>query len=337
MAITRKPPIDPVRWQPPPVDELPPLSSPPVTVVPIPGHAPEDVVVDAAGRLYTGVDDGRILRLTPDGGEPAVIANTGGRPLGLAVARDGRLLICDSPRGLLALDPETGRFDPLVEIVGGRHLQFCSNVTETADGTIYFTESTSAFTYAYFKGAALEARGRGGLFRRDPDGTVTTLADGLYFTNGVTVTADGSALVFAETLGRRLSKFWLTGPQAGTITPLVGHLPGYPDNISTGADGRIWVAMVSPPNAAAEGLAPRAPVLRKLLWLLPDRFAPQLTPEVWAVAFDPDSGAVVGGLRTTHPDFGMVTGLVEAGGRLWMGCIGASALAHVALDDLALH
>jgi sugar lactone lactonase YvrE len=336
VASTRKPPIAPVRWQPPPLDELPPLPSPAITVVPVPGHAPEDVVVDAAGRLYTGVDDGRIVRVNADGGEPTVIANTGGRPLGLAVARDGRLLVCDSPRGLMALDPDTGALEPLVERVDGRHLQFCSNVVETDDGTVYFSESTSAFTYEHFKGAALEARGRGGLFRRDVDGTVTTLADDLYFTNGVTVTADGSALVFAETLGRRLSKFWLTGPQAGTITPLVANLPGYPDNTSTGADGRIWVAMVSPPNAVAEKLAPRAPVFRKLLWLLPDRFAPQLTPEVWAVAFDPDSGEVVAGLRTTHPGFGLVTGLVESGGRLWMGCIGASALAHVALDDVTL-
>ena len=53
------------------------------------------------------------------------------------------------------------------------------------------------------------------------------------------------------------------GPQAGTVTPLVTNLPGYPDNMSTGADGRIWVAMVSPINAAAEWLAPRPPILRK--------------------------------------------------------------------------
>lgn len=336
MASTRKPPIAPVRWQPPSVVELPPLPSPTITVVPVPGHAPEDVVVDAAGRLYTGVDDGRILRLDADGAAPTVVANTGGRPLGLAVARDGRLLVCDSPRGLLALDPDTGAVEPLVERVGGRHLQFCSNVVETDDGTIYFSESTSAFTYEHFKGAVLESRGRGGLFRWDTDGTVTTLAEGLYFTNGVTVTVDGSALVFAETLGRRLSKYWLTGPRAGTITPLVENLPGHPDNISTGADGRIWVAMVSPLNAAAEWLAPRPPVLRKLMWLLPDRFVPQIAPEVWTVAFEPDSGAVVGGLRTTHPDFGMVTGLVESGGRLWLACIGSSALAHVALEDVTL-
>ena len=204
-------------------------------------------------------------------------------------------------------------------------------MTETPDGTIYFTESTSAFTYAHFKGAVLEARPRGSLFRRDPDGTVLTVVPGLYFANGVTPTKDGSALVFAETTARRLSKYWLTGPQAGTVTTLAANLPGHPDNISTGTDGRIWVAIVSPVNAAAEWLAPRSPTLRKLLWRLPDRPQPQIKPEVWAVAFDPDTGKVVAGLHTEHPSFGMVTGLVEAGGKLWMGSIGAPAVAYTEL------
>ena len=41
-------------------------------------------------------------------------------------------------------------------------------------------------------------------------------------------------------------------PSAGTVTPWVEELPGYPDNISTAPDGRIWVAMVSDRNAVAE-------------------------------------------------------------------------------------
>jgi sugar lactone lactonase YvrE len=322
-----KPPIDPVRWQPPPVDPLPDFGPADLTIVGVPGNAPEDVVVDADGQIWTGVDDGRIIRVSPDG-RPTVVANTGGRPLGLAIARDGRLLVCDSPRGLLAMDTGSGTFETIVDEVDGRRLQFCSNVTELADGTIFFTESTSAFTYAHFKGAVLEARPRGSLFRRDPDGTVLTVVSGLYFANGVTPTADGSALVFAETMGRRLSKYWLTGDQAGAVTPLVSNLPGHPDNLSTGADGRIWCAIVSPVNAAAEWLAPRWPALRKLLWNLPDRLQPQIKPEVWAVAFDPDTGDAVTGLHTEHPSFGMVTGLVEARGRLWMGCIGAPAVAY---------
>ena len=52
---------------------------------------------------------------------------------------------------------------------------------------------------------------------------------------------------------------------------------------------------------------------------------------MWAVAFDPDTGKVVAGLHAEHPSFGMVTGLVEAGGKLWMGYIGAPAVAYTEL------
>lgn len=332
--MPRKPPIDPVRWTPPPIDELPEFGPAELTIVPVPGDGPEDVVLDASGDLWTGLVDGRIVRVSPDG-TAAVMANTGGRPLGLHVARDGRVLICDSHRGLLALDTATGRLSTLVQSVDGRPLRFCSNVTETTDGTIYFTESTSQFHFEHFTGAILEARGRGSLFRLDTDGSVTTLVEGLYFANGVTATADESALVFAETQGRRLSKYWLSGPHAGTVTSLAVNLPGYPDNISTGSDGRIWVAMVSQPNAAAEWLAPRAPVIRKLLWRLPDRLQPQIQPQIWVLAFDADSGEVLTGIQTTRPDFGTVTGVVESAGKLWMSTIAFPALAYAELPELS--
>jgi sugar lactone lactonase YvrE len=325
-----KPRIDPVRWQAPPVDPLPDFGPADLTVIPVPGNAPEDVVVDADGQIWTGVDDGRIVRISPDG-QATVVGDTGGRPLGLAFARDGRLLICDSPRGLLAMDTDSGKLETLLEEVDGRRLQFCSNVTEMPDGTIFFTESTSAFTYTHYMGAIFEARGRGSLFRRDPDGTVLTVVPGLYFANGVTPTADGSALVIAETQGRRLSKYWLTGPQAETVTPLAVNLPGMPDNLSTGADGRIWCAMVTPANPLADRLAQGPPILRKVLWRLPDRMQPKPESLVWVVAFDPDNGEAVAGLHTEHPSFGMVTGLVEADGKLWMGCIGSPAVAYAEL------
>lgn len=330
MNPVAKPRVVPVRWQPPPVRPLPQFGPAELTVVPVPGHAPEDIVVDADGVLWTGVDDGRIVRIEPSG-RTSVVGTIAGRPLGMAVAHDGRLLICSSPGGLLAMDRGSGAVQVLTEAVDFRPLQFCSNVVEMPDGTIYFTQSTAKFTYAHFKAAIIEARGDGGLFRRDPDGTVTTLLDNLYFANGLTLTADGTALVFAETQGRRLSKYWLSGPRAGTVTALAVDLSGMPDNISTGSDGRIWVAMVTPVNKAADFLAPRAPWLRKLLWRLPDRMQPQIDPMVWAVAFDPDSGAAVAGVQMKHPDFGVVTGLVEHQGRLWMSSIGYSAVAHCAV------
>lgn len=330
MAAMPKPRIDPVRWQPPPSRPLPPPDpTPPLTVVEIPGTAPEDVVVDADGTIFTGVEDGRIIAVGADGSAPRVVADTGGRPLGLAFTRDGRLLICDSHRGLLRFDPTTGQLETLVAEVAGRPLTFCSNAVESTDGTIYFTESTDRFHYEHYKASVIEARGSGSLMRLGTDGQVSMLAAGLHFANGVTLTADESAVVFAETTARRLSKYWLTGPRRGSITPLVIELPGHPDNISTGCDGRIWVAMVSDRNALSDWLSPRAPWLRSLLWrLLPYRWLPDVKSGAWVVSFDADDGRVLQQFRTIDPEFGMATGVVETGDRLWLGRIGGPGLAY---------
>ncbi len=330
MTGAAKPSVDPVRWQPPAQRELPPADlDGALRVIAVPGHAPEDVVADADGAIWTGTDNGAIIRIRPDR-TPEVIANTGGRPLGLAVARDGRLLICDSHRGLLRLDPRSGTVETLVREVAGRPLMFCSNVVESSDGTIFFTESTSRFHYEYYKGAVLEARPNGSLFRRDVDGTVTTLATGLRFANGIALSADESALVVAETTGCRVSKYPLTASGVGEPVPLIEHLPAYPDNISLAPDGRIWVALVSERNAVGEWLAPRAPVLRRLLWRLPYRWMPSPKPVVWAIAIDLD-GRLRAQVKTVDPRFALATGLVEHDGKLWLGCIGSAAVAYLDL------
>lgn len=333
MSRAKKPPIDPVRWQPPPSRPLPPPNVlGPLQIIALPGNAPEDVVVDANGTLWTGLDDGRIIKLDP-AAAPQVVAHTGGRPLGLEIDHTGRLLICDSHRGLLRLDPTSGVVETLVTEIAGRPLTFCSNVVETSDGTIYFTESTSRFHYEFYKGAVLEARGNGSLFRRTPDGTVTTLACGLYFANGIALTADESALIVAETTACRVMKYPLRNGDIGEPEALIEHLPGYPDNISRAPDGRIWIALVGDRNPLGEWLSPRAPVLRRLLWRAPVRWLPNPAPQVWAVAIDPNSGDVLDQLRTTDPNFALATGVVEHAGKLWLGCIGAPALACLNLSQ----
>ncbi|MGC2796300.1 MAG: SMP-30/gluconolactonase/LRE family protein, partial [Mycobacterium sp.] len=78
-----KPRIGPIRWQPPPSRPLPePDLTATLHVVAVPGNAPEDVVADADGNIWTGVEDGRLIRIRPDGGSAQVVADTGGRPLG---------------------------------------------------------------------------------------------------------------------------------------------------------------------------------------------------------------------------------------------------------------
>ncbi|MGH3441442.1 MAG: hypothetical protein ACRDUY_05250 [Nitriliruptorales bacterium] len=162
------------RWSPPPAPELSGPYTPNVRLddaelweLPD-GHGPEDVAIDADGSVYTGLDDGRILRFPPDGGPPAAVADVGGRPLGLEVDAEGRL-VCDSRDGrLLRVDPVSGATETLVEEVEGRHLAFVNNATIAADGRICFSESTASLRQDDFRTAFVFHTCDGSVFVHDP-------------------------------------------------------------------------------------------------------------------------------------------------------------------------
>ena len=52
------------------------------------------------GAVFTGTADGSIFRVSHDGRKLDKVAHTGGRPLGIEIDLDGRLVVCDArPRG----------------------------------------------------------------------------------------------------------------------------------------------------------------------------------------------------------------------------------------------
>ncbi|MFB9331528.1 SMP-30/gluconolactonase/LRE family protein, partial [Actinoplanes octamycinicus] len=67
--------LQPRSWTPPPLDD--PGRTAPLRVqrlLPTGGRGPEDVVFDHAGRIVTGLGDGRIVRIDPATGERTVLA-----------------------------------------------------------------------------------------------------------------------------------------------------------------------------------------------------------------------------------------------------------------------
>src|SRR5664279_5749925 len=101
-------------------------------VIDLPGAGPEDVVLDVDGSVFTGVSDGRILRVAR-GGAVTEIANTRGYPLGIELAGDGSLIVCDCRHGLLRVDLRTGAVEVLVDEFEGAGLRFCNNATVARD------------------------------------------------------------------------------------------------------------------------------------------------------------------------------------------------------------
>ena len=320
-----RPKIEPKVWRAPAAPKASPDPLPPLTVVPVNGHGPEDVLVDK-GHVFTGVDDGRILRLTPDGRRLDLIGETGGRPLGLEWYPDGRLLVCDSKRGLLLVSRQTGDVEVLVP--RGPQLRVCNNAAVAKDGTVYFTDSTSRFELEYWKADLLEHSGTGRLLRRTPDGSVDVLLSGLAFANGVALAPDESYVVVASTGSYRLDKIELP---SGRHVELADNLPGIPDNIATGSDGLVWVAFASARVPVLDLALRLPPALRKAVWALPEPLQPKDKRVVWVRAIDGADGRVVHDFRDVRPDYHLVTGVREDDGVVYLGSLEERAVAYFRL------
>lgn len=294
-----------------------------VTLYPVNGHGPEDVVVDGEGRIYTGVDDGRVLRLSPDGRRIDVIADTGGRPLGLELYGDDELLVCDARAGLLVVPLAGGAVSTLATSALGLDFVFCNNAAVAADGTIYFTDSSRRFGIDNWRDDLIEQTAGGRLLRRTPDGSIDLLLDGLQFANGVALAPDESFVAVAETGACRVSRVWLAD---GRQDVLVDGLWGFPDNISTGTDGLIWVTQASPKVAALDVVRRFPAVLRAGVRRLPASLQPRPGREVGALGVAPD-GKVVRELRGEIDGFHMLVGVREWRGQLYFGSLEESAIA----------
>ncbi len=78
----------------------------------------------------------------------------------------------------------------------------------------------------------------------EPDGTISTGPDDLFFPNGTVITPDGATLIVGETMGQKLTAFD-RDPNTGALSNrrLWADLgPHFPDGTCLDAEGGIWVA-----------------------------------------------------------------------------------------------
>ncbi len=312
-----KPSISPAVWTPPGAPTPPPTGTlPQLHILPVPGEGPEDALF-VGDAIVTGLSDGRIIKVSLDGWQIEVLADTGGRPLGLEIHPDG-IVVCDAEKGLLLLD-EAGTLTTL--IAKGEHdLRVCNNAAVAPDGTIYFTDSSQRFDLEHWTADIIEHSGTGRLLKRSPDGSVQVLAGGLQFANGVALTPEFVAV--AQTGLYSVDRVWL---DSGRHEPWITNLPAFPDNIATGDDGLVWVTMASGRKAALDKTAGR-PFLRKIIWALPEALHPKPDHLVWVRAYDTE-GRLVHEFCGEHDQFFMCTGVRAQNGRVAMGSLETTTLA----------
>ncbi len=339
-------PIAPVSWTAP---ENPGYTGPfevntrlaAIEKLPIEGaHGPEDIALDADGRVYAATHEGFIVRLENSNAEPEKWVNTGGRPLGIDFDGNGNLIVADGYIGLLSIAPD-GKITTLVTTVDGIPLGFTDDVDVAADGKIYFSDASVKFnakTYGTLAASMLdliEHGGHGKLIVFDPKtGKADTLISGLSFANGVAVSPDQSFVLVNETGNYRVLRYWLSGPQKGTWEPLIESLPAFPDNISVGYNGRFWVALVAPRNPLLDSLADK-PFIRKMIQRLPEAIKPKAAHYGHIIAINKD-GKVVADLQDPNAACPVNTGVTETSQYLYIGSLVTDFIARLPKDKLSL-
>jgi sugar lactone lactonase YvrE len=333
-------PIEPVSWQSPP---SPGYTGPFTPNNRLKGleflnlggyHGPEDIAVDDKGRIYAATAEGVVVRLRPDGSSPKMWADTKGRPLGIDFDAKGNLIVADGIRGLLSID-STGRVTELVSVVDGVSLGFADDVDIARDGKIYFSDASSKFSLKGTHGSMeaslldiMEHGGHGRLLMYDPtSGKAKTLLKGLNFANGVAVDPNQKFVLVNETGTFRVLRYWLEGPKKGKAEPLIEALPGFPDNISTGLDGRFWIALISPRNDLLDSLSDK-PFIRKVVQRMPKFLRPKAESYGHVVAVDA-RGKVLEDLQNPETDYPRNTSVTETKDYLYIGSLTGPVLARL--------
>lgn len=293
-------------------------------------HGPEDVDMDSAGRIYSGTQDGKIVRLLPNG-EPETFAETGGRPLGLHFDTNGNLIVADAWKGLLSIGPQ-GQITTLTTEANGKSFQFTNALDIASDGKIYFTDS-SHFHQPDWMLDAYEARPSGQLMCYDPaTKTTQVILAGLNFPNGVALSQQEDFLIVNETFRYRTLRFWLKGQRTGTDGAFIENLPGFPDGVSANGKGIFWMAIPTLRNPLLDAIHPY-PWLKNLMARLPKSLSPKPQPYGLVIAIN-ENGEIIDSLHDRDGSVvSQVTSVKERNRQLLLGNLENNYMARLAVPE----
>jgi gluconolactonase len=178
-----------------------------------------------------------IKRLDLDSLTVSVVREDAGAANGMALAPDGRLVVCEQLGGALTLvDPASGARTPLVDGFNSPN-----DVVVKSDGTIWFTDPS----YGWLQGFRPAPARPDGVHRFDPrTGEAATVAESLDKPNGLCFSPDESLLYVTDNgAGRHIKAFDVRDGRRLTGERVIAQFePEHPDGIKVDADGRLYAS-----------------------------------------------------------------------------------------------
>ncbi len=305
-------------------------------------HAPEDVdgrVEDGQWMIYTSTQSGNIIKINTADNTHSVYANTNGVPLGLQFDAHDNLIVADAHKGLLKIDARKN-ITVLTDNADGVPILFADELDIAADGKIYFSDASTKFgakaSGSTLAGSLLELMEHGKTGRvlvyNPADQSTHIIADNMSFPNGIAMCPDDACVLVAETGTYSIRRIWLKGLRAGTTDTILENLPGFPDNINRGQDGRYWIGLTSPRSTPLDKLSAK-PFMRKVVQRLPASLRPKAENYGFVFAID-YNGKILAQYQDPSGGYPLTTGATELGdGWLYISSLSAIELGRKSLKN----
>jgi ribose transport system permease protein len=131
-------------------------------------------------------------------------------------------IVCIGGMGLYRITPDGKRWRrrptrptaAFTSVNDDSRLRLADDLDIADDGRIFFSEATVRYEMHEWPVDGLEARGNGRIICYDPqEARQRTVLRGLKFPNGICIASDGQSILFAETWGCSIKRYWFDGPR----------------------------------------------------------------------------------------------------------------------------
>jgi len=171
---------------------------------------------DRKGNLYiTDIPFGRVFRITPDGSWD-LVCEYDGWPNGLKFHKDGRAFIACYKQGLMVLDVDTGKIEPILATMYSEGFKGLNDLHFTNTGDLYFTDQGQI--------GILDWSGR--VFRYTSDGRLDRIATNVPSPNGISINNAEKQLYVAVTRSQQIWRIPLMDDGSASKTGVAIQLSG---------------------------------------------------------------------------------------------------------------
>jgi gluconolactonase len=192
--------------------------------------------------LWSDLPNNRIMRYDDTDGSVSVFREPSNYTNGNTSDREGRLVSCEHQGRRVTRTGHDGSITVLADKFDGKRLNSPNDVVVKSDGSIWFTDPIFGIG-GYYEGEKDTPQIAPNVYRIDPDGSLSVVAEGVNQPNGLAFSPDESRLYVVESraVPRKILAYDVVGGRTLTNRRvLIDAGPGTPDGFRCDVDGNLW-------------------------------------------------------------------------------------------------